>query len=80
MTNCTILMFPNVDCFIGVKYEFSVEKSPYTPPSLFSLVRSCAFKFGDEVLETMMVQYIDMRLGFWVIPGHFCVLEFSTGC
>jgi hypothetical protein len=60
-------MFPNVDCFIGVKDEFSIEEAPDTLRGLFSLVRPCTFKFGDEVLETMMVQYADKQIGFWVV-------------
>jgi hypothetical protein len=66
-------MFPNVDCFIGVKDEFSIEESPDTLRGLFSFVRPCTFKFGDEVLETMMVQYADKQI--WIlgctVPRHF---------
>jgi hypothetical protein len=53
----TILMFPHVDCFIGVKNKLSIQKSPDAPRGLFGLVGSCAFKLGDEVLQTMIVKY-----------------------
>jgi hypothetical protein len=52
-------MFPHVDCFVGVKDEFSIKEPPDTLRGIFSLVRSCAFKFSDEVLKAMMVQYLD---------------------
>jgi len=74
-------MFPNVDCFIGVKDELSIQESPDTSRGLFSLMRSYAFKFGDEVLETMMVQFSDKRQGFWAVPSHFCCcVELLTEC